>query len=195
MKKKVYFKQKTPWPHSASELYWPSDRHLSTKLVPTFANRGCHVVSVMHPYGSIPRFLDRIVLNKLLQNKRGMCSIHAWGVMLQARRLRVQVPIRSLNFLNVHNPSSRTMGLGFTQPLTEMSTRRYWHVSLTTLPPSVSQFSRQCGILNIWQCYEPPLPVAGIALPPFFFTIKHTYTAKKVCFSNFPCGGVRHSTR
>jgi hypothetical protein len=27
---------KTPWPQSASEQYQPSDRRLSTKLVPTF---------------------------------------------------------------------------------------------------------------------------------------------------------------
>jgi hypothetical protein len=30
----------TQWPESASELYRPSDRRLSTKLVPTFADRG-----------------------------------------------------------------------------------------------------------------------------------------------------------
>jgi hypothetical protein len=28
--------KKTPWPQSASELYRPSDRRLSEKLVPTF---------------------------------------------------------------------------------------------------------------------------------------------------------------
>jgi hypothetical protein len=28
--------KKTPWPDSPSELYGPSDRHLSAKLVPTF---------------------------------------------------------------------------------------------------------------------------------------------------------------
>jgi hypothetical protein len=37
-------KNYTPWPESASELYRPSDRRLSAKLVPTFADRGCHVV-------------------------------------------------------------------------------------------------------------------------------------------------------
>jgi hypothetical protein len=31
---------KLPWPESASELYRPGDRHLSAKLVPTFADRG-----------------------------------------------------------------------------------------------------------------------------------------------------------
>jgi hypothetical protein len=47
--------------------------------------------------------------------------------MLQAGRSQVEVPMRSLNlFSNVPNPSSRTMTLGFIQPLTEMSTRRYF---------------------------------------------------------------------
>jgi hypothetical protein len=37
-------KLKTPWSESASELYRPSDRRLSTKLVRTFADRRCHVL-------------------------------------------------------------------------------------------------------------------------------------------------------
>jgi hypothetical protein len=44
---------------SASELYRPSSHLLSAKLVPTFANRGCRVVSVTDSYGSILVFLDR----------------------------------------------------------------------------------------------------------------------------------------
>jgi hypothetical protein len=51
-------KTKTPWPESASELYRPSDRRLSAKRLPTFADRGCHVVSVTDPYGRILGFLD-----------------------------------------------------------------------------------------------------------------------------------------
>jgi hypothetical protein len=47
---------KTPWPQSASELYRPSDRSLSAKLVPTFADRGCHVVSVTDPLRPYSRF-------------------------------------------------------------------------------------------------------------------------------------------
>jgi CBS-domain-containing membrane protein len=50
--------KKTPWPDSASELYRPSDRRLLAKLVPTFADRGCHVVSVTDPYGRILGFLE-----------------------------------------------------------------------------------------------------------------------------------------
>jgi hypothetical protein len=34
--KKKKKKKKTPWPQSASELYRPSERRLSAKLVPTF---------------------------------------------------------------------------------------------------------------------------------------------------------------
>jgi CBS-domain-containing membrane protein len=36
-----------------------ADRRLSMKLLPTFANRGCHVVSVTDSYGRIVGFLDR----------------------------------------------------------------------------------------------------------------------------------------
>jgi hypothetical protein len=48
-----------PWPESASELYRSSDRRLSGKLVPNFADRGCHVVNVTDPYCRILGFLDR----------------------------------------------------------------------------------------------------------------------------------------
>jgi hypothetical protein len=43
----------TPWPESASELHRPSDCRMSANLVPSFADRGCHVVSVTDPYGRI----------------------------------------------------------------------------------------------------------------------------------------------
>jgi hypothetical protein len=52
--------QRTAWPESASELYRPNGRRLSVKLVPSFADRGCHVVSVTDPYGRNLGFLDRV---------------------------------------------------------------------------------------------------------------------------------------
>jgi hypothetical protein len=52
-------KNQTPWPESAGEIYLPSERRLSAKWLPTFAYRGCHVVSVTDPYGRILGFLDR----------------------------------------------------------------------------------------------------------------------------------------
>jgi hypothetical protein len=50
--------EQTAWPESASELYRPKDRRLSAKLVPTFADRRCHVVSATDPYGRILGFLE-----------------------------------------------------------------------------------------------------------------------------------------
>jgi hypothetical protein len=51
-------KLNTPWRESASEPYRPSDRPLSAKLVPTFADRRYLVLRVTEPYGRILGFLD-----------------------------------------------------------------------------------------------------------------------------------------
>jgi hypothetical protein len=51
--------KQTPWSESASELYRPSGRRLSAKRLPTFADKGCHVISVTDPYGRNLDFLDR----------------------------------------------------------------------------------------------------------------------------------------
>jgi hypothetical protein len=51
--------KQTPWSESASELYRPSDRRFAAKWLPTFADKGCHVVSVTDSYGRILGFLDR----------------------------------------------------------------------------------------------------------------------------------------
>jgi hypothetical protein len=71
--------------------------------------------------------------------------------MLQAPEGRLfESRMRSI-FFSLPNPSSRTMVLGSTEPLTEMSTRNLpgvksgWCVGLTTLPPSVSRMSENVG--------------------------------------------------
>jgi hypothetical protein len=48
-------------------------------------------------------------------------SVVGWGTMLQAGRWASSPD--EVDFFNWPNPSSRTMALGSTQPLTEMSTR------------------------------------------------------------------------
>jgi hypothetical protein len=52
-------KKQTPWLSVHSELYRPSVRRLSTKVVLTFGDRGCCVVSVTDPYGRNLGFLYR----------------------------------------------------------------------------------------------------------------------------------------
>jgi hypothetical protein len=52
------FSLNPPKKKNASELYRPSDRRLSAKLVPIFADRGCHLVRVtrpLWPYSRLPR--------------------------------------------------------------------------------------------------------------------------------------------
>jgi hypothetical protein len=49
------------------------------------------------------------------------------GTMLQAGRSRHQDSVRLLNFFNLSNHSSPTMALAFTQPVTEMNSRRSFY--------------------------------------------------------------------
>jgi hypothetical protein len=66
-----------------------------------------------------------------------------------SRKVTGSIPDEVTGFFNLLNPSSRTMALGSTQPLTEMSTRNLpgvkdgRRVRLTTSTPSVSSLSRE----------------------------------------------------
>jgi hypothetical protein len=85
--------------------------------------------------------------------------------------------MRSLDCFNISHSSSRTIALGSTQSLTELSTRnlpRGKNVAgakgLTTTEQSLSRFSTKCGILDVSQINRPPMPVKRIALITYLFT-------------------------
>jgi hypothetical protein len=61
------FWHKTQWSQSASKLYRPSDRRLSAKLVPTFADRGCRVVSATDLHVRILGFVDQTSWHSLVK--------------------------------------------------------------------------------------------------------------------------------
>jgi hypothetical protein len=73
-------------------------------------------------------------------------SVVGWGTMLQAEKSPVRVP-DEVDFSNWPNPSSRTMALLFTQPLTEMSTKKF--------PGGEKRPARRAdniAELNVWKC-------------------------------------------
>jgi hypothetical protein len=80
------------------------------------------------------------------------------------------IPNEVIGIFNWHTPSSRTVALGSTQPLTEMSKwsllglKGSWWIRLSSLPPSESCLEK-CGSLDGSQPYGPPRHVTGIALP------------------------------
>jgi hypothetical protein len=86
-------------------------------------------------------------------------TVHAVAQRLRRcvtnRKVAGSIPDGVIGIFHWHNPSGRTMVLGSTQPLTEMSTRNIsWGkggrcVGLTTLPPSCAD------CLKIWEPQSP----------------------------------------
>jgi hypothetical protein len=70
-------KKKLIWPESMSKPHQPCNHHLSAKLVSTSVEKGCHMVSLTHPYGRILGFLDRSRYFFF----QGAPQLYSWGWM------------------------------------------------------------------------------------------------------------------
>jgi hypothetical protein len=108
-----------------------------------------------------------LCLIKLCTMKTALCYT-SWKVV-------GSIPGEVIGFFYWPNPSSCTMALRSTHPLTEISTRNLlgvngsWCMRLTTSLPSVSQLSRKCGSRQRFTTLWPPWPVNRESFTFFFF--------------------------
>jgi hypothetical protein len=116
-----------------------------------------------------------VIMTRFISGARG--SVVDWGTMLQAGRSPVRVP-DEVDIFSLPNLSSRTMTLRSTQPLTEMSNRKFsggkggQRLWLTTLPPSVNRMFENVGASTSHR----PKALHGLQRDNFVFTFSLTYT-------------------
>jgi hypothetical protein len=100
------------------------------------------------------------------------------------------IPNEVTGFSKWHNPSSRTMALRLTQPLTQTISTRNLHEGvkggrrtwLTTSPPPLSQLSRKCGSFDISQpCGGASTAWKGHVISEYFSCLLILLHSKATC--------------
>jgi hypothetical protein len=124
----------TPWLESTSELYRPSYHRLSAKLVPTFADRGCRVVSVTDPYGRILGFLDRIPCMWESKNQNSKLKIKS-EVYVSCKSVSLYVSVRFSHPVTVQVVTfCGFKGTCCLSLQTEMCVVKMWFICVVRLP-------------------------------------------------------------
>jgi len=101
-------------------------------------------------------------------------SKYSWYSFLLSRKVVVSIPDDVFRIFHWHNPSGRTMALGLTQPLTEMSTRNIsWGVKVAGAQGWQSYHIHvpivlKSGSINLLEPSGPVQACNGIALPVTF---------------------------
>jgi hypothetical protein len=98
-----------------------------------------------------------------------------WGTALQTGRSRIRFPIMSVDFFTI-DFVGRTMALGSTQPLTEMSTRNIpWGINAASAygwqPTTfLCRLSRNLGASTSWNPVGQSRPVMGLRYLRYYRT-------------------------
>jgi hypothetical protein len=161
---------KNPWPESASKLYQSGYHRLSTKLVPTFADRGCYVVSVTEPYGRILGFLDRSRSRDWVDSVPDLLFFRKSGSAGNRTRISGSRARNSDHYITevVIQIWQQDINVSCCQHC-----QHYHQPQLIKADIFITlvQFWFSFEPFNISQPYRPPRSVTGIALLTFFYFI------------------------
>ena len=111
---------------------------------------------------------------KKFKRSRGGTRWRSWlRHCATSQKFAGSIPDGVIGIFHWHNPTGRTMALGSTQPLTEMSTRNEYFLGgkggqclgLTILPPFHVPIVLKSGSLNLLEPSGPVQACNGIALP------------------------------
>jgi hypothetical protein len=138
--------------HHYRHHHWQNCPFLPLSFVRSF----CQIATVFHFFGFCycHFFLQNRVVNLTSNPQTGGIGICVYVPSDRVAQLYPQA-LGSLFVASYDNLSSRTVALGSTQPLTEMSTRNLSvgkkrpALRLTNLSPSVSLLPRKCGSLDV----------------------------------------------